>query len=160
MADKRIQGPVQGTGREVQCRRMSLKEGRLWWVRCFYLKKERFLGFYSSLSSGEAYSDRQLTTNFELWVEFFLCAYTSSYEDSNTVSVCTPSVRTPRNEITLASSISVLHYSLMHQWKGFHKLYSIEAQKFEFFFSKKFEIEFWLVPKSWNHLSFVNISLP
>ena len=26
------------------------------------------------------------------------------------------------------------------------------------FFSKKFEIEFWLVPKSWNHPSFVNIS--
>ena len=26
------------------------------------------------------------------------------------------------------------------------------------FFSKKFEIEFWLVPKTWNHLSFVNIS--
>ena len=34
--------------------------------------------------------------------------------------------------------------------------------KFWFFFSKKFEIElwlvFWLVPKSWNHLNFVNIS--
>ena len=26
------------------------------------------------------------------------------------------------------------------------------------FFSKKFEIEFWIVPKSWNHPSFVNIS--
>ena len=27
-----------------------------------------------------------------------------------------------------------------------------------FFFSKEFENEFWLVPKSWNHHSFVNIS--
>ena len=37
--------------------------------------------------------------------------------------------------------------------------YSMETQKFEFFkFSQKFEIEFWLVPKSWNHPSFVNIS--
>ena len=26
------------------------------------------------------------------------------------------------------------------------------------FFSKKFEIEFWLVPKSLNHLNFINIS--
>ena len=26
------------------------------------------------------------------------------------------------------------------------------------YFQKSFEIEFWLVPKSWNHLSFVNIS--
>ena len=31
--------------------------------------------------------------------------------------------------------------------------------KIWFFFSKKFGIEFWLVPKSWNHPSFVNISL-
>ena len=29
---------------------------------------------------------------------------------------------------------------------------------FFFFLSKKFEIEFWLVPKSWDHPSFVNIS--
>ena len=33
----------------------------------------------------------------------------------------------------------------------------METQKFEFI-SKKFKIEFWLVPKSWNHPSFVNIS--
>ena len=30
--------------------------------------------------------------------------------------------------------------------------------KIWFFFSKKFEIEFWLVPKSWIHLNFLNIS--
>ena len=30
--------------------------------------------------------------------------------------------------------------------------------KIWFFFSKKFEIEFWLVSKSWNHPNFVNIS--
>ena len=30
--------------------------------------------------------------------------------------------------------------------------------KKKWFFSKKFEIEFWLVPNSWNHPSFVNIS--
>ena len=32
------------------------------------------------------------------------------------------------------------------------------TQKFEFFFQKSLKFEFWLVLKSWNHLSFVNIS--
>ena len=36
---------------------------------------------------GEAYRDRRLTTNFELWVEFFLCTEFPC-EDSKTVSVC------------------------------------------------------------------------
>ena len=64
------------------------------------------------------------------------------YEDSKTMSVL--SVRTLRKEITLASSISVLHLvidSLIHQWKGLHEYYSMEFQKFEFF-SIKLEIEF------------------
>ena len=60
---------------------------------------------YASLSSGEANRDRQLTTNFELK---FLCADMFPCEDSKTVSVC-PSVRTPRKEIAIASSISALH---------------------------------------------------
>ena len=34
--------------------------------------------------------------------------------------------------------------------------YTMETQKFDFFLSSKFE--FWLLTKSWNHLSFVNIS--
>ena len=44
----------------------------------------------------------------------------------------------------------------MHQWKGLHEYYTMETRKFEFFFSKKFEI--CLLTKSWNHLGFVNIS--
>ena len=36
----------------------------------------------------------------------------------------------------------------------------METHKFEFFFfQKSLKFEFWLVAKSWNHLSFVNISL-
>ena len=46
----------------------------------------------------------------------------------------------------------------MHQWKGFHEYYTMETQKFEFFFQKSSKFEFWLLTKSWNHLSFVNIS--
>ena len=34
-------------------------------------------------------------------------------------------------EITLASSISVVHWPLIHQWKGLHEYYSMETQKFE-----------------------------
>ena len=60
---------------------------------------------YASPSSVEAYRDRRLTTNFELWVEIF-CVPTCFH-----VRIPKPclSVRTPRKEITLASSISVLH---------------------------------------------------
>ena len=43
---------------------------------------------YASPTSGEAYRDRRLTTNFELWVEIFLCADMFPYEDSKSVSVC------------------------------------------------------------------------
>ena len=43
--------------------------------------------YYASPSSGEAYRNRQLTTNFELWVEIFLCADMFPYEDYKTVSV-------------------------------------------------------------------------
>ena len=34
----------------------------------------------------------------------------------------------------------------------------METQKFDFFFQKGLKFEFWLLTKSWNHLSFVNIS--
>ena len=74
-------------------------------------------GSYASPTSGEAYRDRRLTTNFELWVEIF-CVPTCfhvripkpclSVCPSVCPSIC-PSVRTPRKETTIASSISVLH---------------------------------------------------
>ena len=38
--------------------------------------------------------------------------------------------------ITLASSISVLHWYLMHQWKGLHQYYNMKTQKFEFHLKK------------------------
>ena len=45
-------------------------------------------------------------------------------------------VRTPRKEITLASSISVLHKQLIRQRKGFHEYYIMGTQNFDFFFKK------------------------
>ena len=47
---------------------------------------------------------------------------------------------------------------MIHQWKGFHEYYSMGTQKFYFIFQKSSKFEFWLVLKSWNHHSFVNIS--
>ena len=45
---------------------------------------------YASPSSGEAYRDRQLTTNFEFWVEIYVCRLVSMWGFQN--PVC-PSVR-------------------------------------------------------------------
>ena len=61
---------------------------------------------YASPSSWEAYRDRRLTTNFELSVEIF-CVLTC-FHVRIPKTVCL-SVSTPRKEITLSSSISVLH---------------------------------------------------
>ena len=41
-----------------------------------------------------------------------------------------------RAEITLASSISALHWQLIHQWKGLQEYYNMETQKLDFFFKK------------------------
>ena len=43
----------------------------------------------------------------------------------------------------------------MHHWKDLHEYYAMGTRKFQFF-SKKFEI--CLLTKSWNHLSFINMS--
>ena len=53
------------------------------------LRPQQNWNHYESPSSGEACSDRQLTTNFELWVEIFCAStYMFPYEDSKTLSVC------------------------------------------------------------------------
>ena len=64
---------------------------------------------YASPTSGDAYRNRRLTTNFKLWVEIF-CVPTCFHMriPKPCPSVC-PSVRTPRKDIIIASSISVLH---------------------------------------------------
>ena len=73
------------------------------------------------------------------------------------------SVRTLRKEITLASSI---HTSppLVNDTSMERSSWVVQHGniKIWIFFQRKFGIEFWLVfwlvPTSWNHLSFVNIS--
>ena len=113
-----------------------------------------YLGHYASPTSGEAYSDRQLTPNFEIWVEIFcvptcfdvripkLCLSVSPY----------PEKRNHHSFVNI-SPIIVIDTSMEKSSRVLqHGKPKIRI------FSKKFEIEFWLVLKGWNHLSFVNIS--
>ena len=53
------------------------------WCQCMHgvggicADKTTFQFNYASPSSGEAYRDRRLTTNFELWGEIFVCRHVS-----------------------------------------------------------------------------------
>ena len=106
---------------------------------CFSRKSEDVriscIIYCASPSSGEAYRDQQLTTNFELWFEIF-CVPTRFHVRIPKTLSARLSVRTSRKEITIASSVSVLHWYLIHQWKGLHEYYSMKAQisLFLFFF--------------------------
>ena len=93
---------------------MSVLLVDVWYQMHLHVENLHPTHYYASPSSGEAYRDRQLTTNFEFWVEIF-CVPTCFHKriPKPCLSVCPsvcPSVRTPRKEITLASSISVLHW--------------------------------------------------
>ena len=108
---------------------------------------EIYAYIYASPSPGEAYRDRRLTTNFEL--KFFVCRHVSMWGFQNRVCL---SVRTPRKENhhsfvnicpTLVIDTSMERSSRVLQHGN---------PNFDYFF-KKFEIEFWLVLKSWNHYS-------
>ena len=113
--------------------------------------------FYASPTSGEAYRDRRLTTNFELWVEIFC------------VSTCFP-VRIPKPCLSVRPSVCPhpekrnplklrQYQSYISNWCINGKVFTSTTQwkpKKLKFFPKKFEIQ--LLTKSWNHLSFVDIS--
>ena len=79
------------------------------------------------------------------------------YEDSKSVSVCLSVPREKRSEVTIASSISVLHYNWYINGKVFTSITPWKPKNSNFF-QKSLKFVFWLVAKSWNHLSFVNIS--
>ena len=125
---------------------------------CLCLSNTTFLGIYASPSSGEAYRNRRLTTNFELWVEIF-CVPTCFH------------VRIPKPCLSVRPSVSP------HPEKGNPLSFvnisptlvidtSMERSsrvlqhgnpKIWFVFFKKVRnwiwLVFWLVLKSWNHSS-------
>ena len=120
-------------------------------------------GNYASPTSGETYRDRRLTTNFELWVEIF-CVSTCfhmripkpclSVCPSVRLSVCPhPEKRNPLSFVNISPTL-VIDTSL----ERFSRVLHNGNQKIWIFFQKSSKFKIWLLTKSWNHLSFVNIS--
>ena len=110
---------------------------------------------YASPSSGEAYRDRRLTTNFELWVEIF-CVPTSFHMriPNPCLSVCPyPEKRNHHSFVNMSPTL-VIDTSMERSSRVLHH----GNPKIWFFFQKSLKFEFWLLTKSWNHLRFVNIS--
>ena len=123
------------------------------------------MGFsnYASPTSGEAYRDRRLTTNFELWVEIF-CVPTCfhvripkpclSVRLSVCPSVCPHPEKRYHHSFVNISPTLVIDTSMERSSRVLHH----GNPKIWIFFQKSSKFEFWLLTKSWNHLSFVNIS--
>ena len=74
-------------------------------------------------------------------------------------SVRAPIFRTPKKVFALASSISVLHKQLIRKRKGLHEYYNMGTKKIDFFFSKKFEIEFDLYFKLCQRAEIIQVGL-
>ena len=105
--------------------------------------------------------DRQLTLNFELWVEIFRCRQGPTCfhnKDSETVSDCLSVPRENNHLILVNISPTVV---IDTSTKKSSRVLQHGNPKF-LFYLQKIEIEFWFVfwhvPKCWNHPSFVNIS--
>ena len=114
---------------------------------------------YASPTSGEAYRNRRLTTNFELWVEIF-CVPTCFHVTipkpclSVCLSVCPHPEKRYHHSFVNISPTLVIDTSMERSSRVLHH----GKPKIWFFFQKRSKFEFWLLTKSWNHLSFVNIS--
>ena len=67
------------------------------------------IDYYASPSFENAYSDQQLTPNFELWVEInFLCADMFPYENSEIVSVCPyPEERNHHSFVNISPTVAI-----------------------------------------------------
>ena len=110
---------------------------------------------YASPTSVEAYGDRRLTTNFELWVEIF-CVPTCFHVriPKPCLSVCPHPEKRNHHSFVDISPILVIDASLERSSRVLQHV----NPKIWFFFQESSKFEFWLLTKSWNHLSFVNIS--
>ena len=109
------------------------------------------LGTIDYASLEDAYSDWQLTPNFELWPTIFcVSTYFSVTIMKLCLSICLyPDKRNHLSFVNISPKL-VIDASVERSSRVLHHENPI------FFF--KFEIEFWLVLMSWNHLSFGIIS--
>ena len=93
--------------------------------------------YYASPSSGEAYRDRRLTINFELWVEIF-CVPTCFHMriPNPCLSVCPHPKKRNHHSLVNISPTLVIDTSMERSLRVLHH----GNPKIWFFFSKKFEI--------------------
>ena len=123
--------------------------------KCSFLIKHN-QNNYASPTSGEAYRDRRLTTNFELWVEIF-CVSTCFHVriPKPCLSVCPsvcphPEKRNPISFVNISPTL-VIDTSMERS----SRVLQHGNPKIRIFFQKSSKFEIWLLMKSWNHLSFV-----
>ena len=96
--------------------------------------------------------------SFEL--KFFVCRHVSMWGFQNPVCLSVCLVCTPRKEVrnhlsfVNISPTLVIDTSMERSSLVLHH----ENPKIRISFQKSSKFEFWLLTKSWNHLSFVNIS--
>ena len=106
---------------------------------------------YASPSSGYAHSNRQLTPSFEL--KFFVCRHVSMWGFQNPVCLSVPR---EMKSLWLRQYQSYISNNWYINGKVFTSTTALKPKNL-IFFSKKFEIVFWLVfwlvPKSWNQHS-------
>ena len=129
----------------------------------YFISTLNTIDIYASPTSGEAYRDRQLTTNFKFWVEIF-CVLTCFHMRipnpclfvclSVCLSICPyPEKRNHHSFVNISPTL-VIDTSMERS----SRVLQHGNPKNWFFFQKSSKFEFWLVLKSWNHHSFVNIS--
>ena len=98
--------------------------------------------YYVSPTSGEAYRDRRLTTNFELWVEIF-CVPTCFHVriPKPCLSICPhPEKRYHHSFVNISPTFSNWYIN----GKVFRSsYYTMKTQKIEFFFQKTLKFVFW-----------------
>ena len=130
---------------------------------CFFQFYCVFQCHYASPSSGEAYRDWRLTTNFELWVEIFcvsICFHMRIPKPCLSVclsvrpSVCPHPEKGNHHSFVNISPTIVIDASM----ERFSRVLHHGNPKIWFFFQKSSKFEIWLLAKSWNHPSFVDIS--
>ena len=110
---------------------------------------------YASPSSGEAYRDRRLTTNFELWVEIFCVSACFHVRiPKPCLSVCPHPEKWYHHSFVNISPTLAIDTSMERSSRVLHHG---NPNFFFFFFQKSSKFEFWhvfwLVLKSWNHSS-------
>ena len=115
----------------------------------------KLLNFYASPTSGEAYRDRWLATNFELWVEIFwvpTCFHVRIPKPC--LSVCRSFCLSVRPSV----HPSVCQHTEKRNHHSFVNISPTLVIENLFFFQKSSKFKIWLLTNSWNHLSLVDIS--